>query len=190
MAWSRVRPGDDGLPENPNFGTVTLDPRSDVFAQLMSVCSRNNGSKNPWGCLIAVAAFKLVSRYGGGRVTAVFSIEKWYGEIRVGVGAWSYRRPMTDAELRLAIGFDLSDGRIPELQAIFPIRPDLVTIAMNLADGTWERKPRNLARGGPKTEENNWGRGEKNAEIKSGRAKQLKVIAMHAEFDRPGSIAA
>lgn len=110
------------------LGEFTLDPSSEEFRDLRSVCEPGN----PYRCLIGTAA----SIHIGKRLTARLDHSRSSGVIGVTHADMRYERPMTPEEFMFAAKFDLGARmRKP------------VTVIIDLADGTWKTKPKQKAYG-------------------------------------------
>jgi len=133
----------------------TIDPTSREFKDLRGVCEPGN----PWRCLIAtVGAMEL-----GRRMTVRLNHERGDGVIGITVGDYRFERPMTAEEVTFATKFDL------ERRMRKPL-----TVKVDLGDGTWTAKPKQVRSGGGKTAANNYGAG--NRRDRTIRARQLATI--------------
>jgi hypothetical protein len=157
-----------------HLGQFTLDPASQEFQRLASVCEAGN----PWRCLIATAASMTI----GKRMTVRVDHERGTGVMGVTNDGWRFERPLSAEEFELARGFDLDQ------QLTRPL-----TVEVNLLDGRWSARPvapsrRPGARTGASSRGPNNGEGADPAArsmSRSIRARQLAAIRVaHMDAER------
>lgn len=107
----------------PNLGQFTIDPATEEFKGLRSVCEQGN----PWRCLIATMGSMVLGR----RMTVRLDHEERTGTIGVTVGEYRYQRAMTKNEIEFATKFDLGSR----------IRKPLV-VRVDLSDEAWAANPK------------------------------------------------
>jgi hypothetical protein len=140
------------------LGQFTLDPATEEFGNLKSVCEQGN----PWRCLIATSG----SIHLGRRMTVRVDHDSHTGVIGITEGDLRWERPMTAEEVEFATDFDLSK----------PL-PGPLTVKVDLRDPAWLAKPKRgtdgVRPGGPRSELRN---GNAKPQTKSIRARQLAAI--------------
>ena len=136
----------------------TIDPRTDDFKQLRSVCEPGN----PWRCLIAT----MGSLELGKRMSVRLDHDNDSGVIGVTHGEQRYERPMTPDEVRFDRGFDLGK----ELR-----KP--LTVRVDLKDDSWTAKPKRGSKDGkPAGPRSKVRGGNAKPHTKTIRARQLAAI--------------
>lgn len=150
--------------EQPLRAVFTIDPQTEEFQKLRSVCEPGN----PWRCLIAT----MGSLELGKRMSVRLDHDTGTGVIGVTDGDLRYERPMTPQEVSFARRFDLGQNMRKPL-----------TVRVDLADAAWTTKPKRGAGGarpgGPRSKVRS---GNAKPQTKTIRARQLAAIrAAHGQ---------
>ena len=117
------------------IGSFLIDPKSDIYKEMKPYCEPGH----PCRCLIGTYG----AAYLGVRLRAMLNQDdprKSY--IGITDGEWSWKRPMTDEEIRLATLFD-NNRRV--------MKP--ITVVVDTRDPVWTRVPKKTTGGSTKDRE-------------------------------------